>query len=318
MARTCNNKLRFLLLLSVLAIIISSGCTTGTTGGTGGGPGIVVEKFMPSLDTIESGEPVSLQLEVRNKGDYNNALAVVELMDIDPTEWVVGGGTIRDLGTLLAPDPESQTEGGLATTAWELTSPLLKRGQRLTYPVRARVYYTYETSATKPVWFVTSEELRRIVQLGDALPSEATIYTGGPLTVTINAGQFVKAREWRESKFQLQIRIQNSGNGQIRGRNYPVAMEVTWPTWVTPVKGACPEQIQWGTVLYNDIPPGLPQPTGTYIMIWDGRSTDVTCEFMIVNPPASRTKGDFEVKLNYIYSVDATTQITVKGMEEFI
>ena len=309
--------MRFLLLLSVLAIMTASGCVTGTTGTTGG-PGLVVEKFLPSLDTIESGEPVSLQLEVRNRGDYNNAMTIAELMDIDPTEWAVAGGTIRDLGTLLAPDLESQTEGGLATAAWEITSPLLKRGQRLVYPVRARVYYLYETTATKPVWFVTSEELRRIVQLGDALPSESTIMTGGPLAVTVNAGQFVKAREWSESKFQLQIRIQNSGAGQVRGRNYPIAMEVTWPSWVTPVKGVCPEQIQWGAVLYNDIPPGLSQPTGTYIMMWDGRSTDVTCEFMIVSPPASRTKGDFEVKLNYIYSVDATTQITVKGMEEFI
>ncbi len=309
--------IKFLLLLStVFLVIFSSGCVTTGKERTGG-PGIVIEKFEPSLSMIESGEPVSLRLEVRNVGGYNNAPVVAEIMDIDPTEWQVSGGTIRSLGTLLMPDPESNTQGQKASATWDLIAPYLKRGQELPYQARARVYYYYETIATKPVWFVTTDELRRIVRMGEALPSEPTIYTNGPLSVTIDAGQFVKAREWRESKFQLQIRIDNNGNGQVLGRNYPVGIEVKWPSWVTPVGGMCPAQTV--TPLFQDVPPGLPQPTTSrYILLWNGRYADITCEFMITQPPSSRTKGNFEVKLAYDYFIDATTQITVKGTEEYM
>jgi len=135
--------------------------------------------------------------------------------------------------------------------------------------------------------------------------------------VTVNAGRFVKAKEFRDSKFQLQIKIDNAGGGQIRGRDYPVAVSVNFPPWVIPVGGACPPQTYWTTAMYTDIPLALQQPVGqTFVKMWNGRSTDITCEFSIVQPPSSRTSGNFEVTLGYIYSVDTSTRVTVKGMEE--
>jgi hypothetical protein len=314
-------ELKFLLILCAVALVIPiSGCISPTPSGTGG-LGLVIENFKTTLDTVDSSEPVGLNLEVRNRGDYNGMIgagvpAVAEIMSIDPTEWAVTPSTIVDMGTMLAPDLESQTQGGLGKANWELIAPILQRGQRKTYEIRARVYYPYETKAIKPVWFVTAEELRRIVQVGDALPSDAGTQTSGPLTVTVTAGQFVKANEFKDSKFQLQIRVDNSGSGQIRGRNYPVAVAVKWPMWVMPVGGFCPLQTQIVTPFYNDVPAILPPLPGTYIYLWNGKTTDLTCEFQIIQPPASRTQGNFEVSLGYIYSVDATTQITVKGTEE--
>jgi hypothetical protein len=62
-------KARFLLMLCVLAILLTtSGCTTQTGGSAGGGPGLVLENFKTTLDTVDSGEPVGLQLEVRTGG----------------------------------------------------------------------------------------------------------------------------------------------------------------------------------------------------------------------------------------------------------
>ncbi len=315
-------KTNFLLLLFVLAVLTTSGCIGGTTSGSAGGQGLVIETFKTTSDSIESGESVGLQLEVRNMGGYNGQTgigvpAIAEIMSIDPNEWMVTPATIVDLGTLLIPDTESQTPGGLAKATWELVAPRLERGITKPYALRARVYYPYETTVVRPVWFVTSEELRRIVQLGNALESQSQTQTSGPLTVTINAGNFVKAQDFRTSKFQLQIRIDNTGSGEIRGKDYPVAISVEWPQWVSPIGGYCPQQTQWTVPLYTDIPAGLPQPAGTFIKMWNGKTTDMTCEFQIVQPPSSRTAGDFKVKLGYIYSTDSSTQVTVKGMEEF-
>jgi hypothetical protein len=313
---------KFLLLLCVIAIVPISGCTTGTTSGTTGGPGLVVETFKTTLDSVESRESVGLHLEARNMGGYNGLAdtgvpAIAQIMAIDPTEWSVTPSTVIDLGTLLMPDPNSQTPGQLGKANWELLAPPLNRGTTKTYNVMARVFYPYETTTIKSVWFVTAEEMRRIVQNGEALQSDPQTQSAGPLTVTVNAGNFVRANEFKDSKFQLQIKIDNTGGGQIRGKDYPVALTVKWPTWVMPVGNYCPQQAQWTTPMYTDVPLVLQQPSGTaFVNMWNGRSTDITCEFAIVQPPASRTSGNFEVKLGYIYSVDASTTLIVKGMEQ--
>lgn len=321
MGTAFGRNVKFFLLLFIAAVTVTSGCTLPGGQTTSGGPGITVDIFQPTLGQttpIESSEPVSLHLEVINRGDYNNAPAVAELTGIDTVEWNLFGDVYRDLGLLLAPDPESETLGGRGTADWDVITPVLSRNQKMTYEPIARVYYYYETRATKPVWFVTAEELRRVVQGGDALSTEATVLTSGPLTVTVNTGKFVKAREWRESKFQLQMRIENTGGGQIFGRDYPVAIEVKWPDGVIPV-GDCPRQIQFGTGIYTNLPPFLTTPAfGRFVRVWNGKYTDVTCEFQVTNPPTNKVKKNFEVKLGYIYYVDAATQITVKGFEEFV
>jgi hypothetical protein len=315
---------KFLLLLCVIAVVVTtSGCTVpGNT--VTGGPGLVIETFKTTPDNIESNEHVGVQLEARNMGGYNGQAgmgvqAVAEIMAIDPIEWRVTPSAAMNFGPLLMPDPESQTQGGLGKVNWELIAPPLKRGTTKTYQILGRVYYPYETKVIKPVWFVTTEEMRRIVQNGEALASDPQTQSAGPLTVTVTTGNFVRATDWRNTKFQLQIKIDNTGGGVIIGKDYPIAVTVDYPTWVMPAGGGqCPPQDMWATAIYaTSVPLVLPQPIGrAFVKMWNSRSTDITCEFSIVQPPSSRTSGDFKVTLGYIYSVDTSTQITVKGMEE--
>jgi len=325
MVSILNKKTEFLLLLSALFIVTTSGCVNpfGTGDQSTGGPGIVIEDFRTSLNLIESGEQVNVHLDVRNRGDYDGDLgmgapAMVELMQIDPTDWIIQPMTLQDLGTILAPDIESNTQGGHATADWILTAPLLEAGTRKTYDITARVYYQYENIATKSIQFVTNEEMRRMSQMGETFESDPTVQTGGPLTVELITGNIVKANEMTPARFQMEIRIRNTGGGQIRGENYPVAVQVEYPTWIIPTEGMCPSQINWITPMYNDVPAGVPFPVGgNFVYLWDGKSSDVTCEFEVIQPPSSKTKGEFKVKLGYIYSVDDTTQVTVKGKEQF-
>ena len=309
-------KSLFLALFPVLAVLAISGCVNPfPTGGTGAG--ITVEVFEPSLSSVRSNEQLDLHLEVRNIGDYNNAPAVAELTELDPVEWSLYGDRYKFLGNLLAPDAESQTEGGRAIADWSVTAPALKRGQSLTYNPRARIYYYYETKSIKPVTFVTSEELRKTVQAGGSLSSEATETTSGPLSVEVTTGSFVRAQDFRESKFQLQIHIDNTGSGTVYGTDNPLAVQVKYPQFVVPV-GDCPRFEQTGWVPYPSLPQGLLSPVfGKYVKLWNGKSTDLTCEFTIVEPPTNRLTANFEVTLGYIYYVDTTTQISVQGTEEF-
>ncbi len=319
-----SSYLKVLLLISVAMTVIASGCVSPMGGGSAG-PGIAIEKFEPSLTQVESNEPVTLHLELRNKGEYNGPLSngvpvVAELMGVDTTEWMVLPSVYSQPMYLFAPDLESQTEGGLGTWNWELTTPMLARGQRLTYSPIARAYYVYETDVIKPVWFVTKNELETIVRSGGALSSEATSYTSGPITVDVKTGNFVSSREWMDSKFQVQIKISNTGSGNVFGKERPIGVYMEWPSFVTPIGGNCPKEIDWSAGYSDILPIGLTPPTtlGNFVKLWDTKETDITCEFMIVEPPSSRTKANFHVKLSYIYYIDQSTQITVKGVEDFI
>ncbi|RLJ00284.1 MAG: hypothetical protein DRP03_00895 [Candidatus Aenigmatarchaeota archaeon] len=303
------------LVFALLAVLLISGCVQqGTTTGSG----IVINTFEPALKSVESGEEVSLHLEVQNTGDYTDAPVVAELTGIDLSEWNVID-RYKNLGSLLAPDKDAGTEGGRAGVDWRITAPSLRRGQRLTYEPIARVYYLYKTIATKPVWFVTTEELKKIVRVGGTLESEPTTVTAGPLNVEIKTGRFVRSTDWRDTKFQLQIHIENIGNGYVAGKDYPLFIEVKWPNGVAPV-GECPTiTYEAAGELYKDVPASLTRPSfGRVVKLWNGRDVDLTCEFRIIEPPTNKEKRNFEVEIGYIYYVDAKTSIEVVGTEEFL
>jgi hypothetical protein len=313
---------KLLLLVSISLAVLTSGCVIPQGGS--GGPGLVIEKFEPSMSNIESNEPMIFHLQVRNKGESKGPLgygvpAVAELMGIDPMEWRVVPSVYSQPMSLLPPDKEANSEGGLGTVNWDAMSPLISEGQSVPYEAIARVYYLYKSTARKPVWFVTKPELETVIRSGGSLTSEATTYTSGPLSVNILVNNFVAAREWTDNKFQIQITLNNVGTGHIFGRNYPVGVTVRWPDFVQPVQD-CPRELTWEGSMYDTMPLGLSQPAtgGRFVRVWDTRTTDITCEFTIISPPSSRTKSYFEVDLDYIYYIDASTKVTVKGMEQTI
>ena len=302
----------------VALIVLVSGCVqTPGFGGKGatGGEGIVVNVFQPTLASIRSGEDIAFHIEVQNTGGYDNAPVVAELTGINAQDWQVYNKFL-DLGRIAAPDPETGTSGGTSTGDWVGKAPMLRKGQVMTYNPIARVYYYYETYATKPVWFVTSDELRRIVQTGSSLESKPTENTKAPVKVEIKTGNFIRSSNWQNAKFNVEFKIINDGNGLIAGKDYPVYVEVSYPDGITPV-GQCPPTRITATGIYENIPSGVSYPTfGTPVRLWNGKETSFTCEFQITNPPTNRELREFRVKLGYVYYTDIETSIQVTGTEE--
>jgi len=314
-----GNNLKWALILPLVVVLVS-GCTL-PGGGTGvSGKGIVIKSFEPSLKDVESDENLLLHLEVQNQGDVKGR-AAAKLIGISPTEWGVFQ-TDQLLDDLVPADPERGTEGAVATADWRLTSPNLKKGESVTYEPMVRVYYSYETRAKKPVWFVTSDELRRIVQNGQSLQSETTQVTGGPLSVNIKTGEFIRTKEenYMQSYFPIQIDITNTGGGLIAGENYPIGIEVELPDGVM-FKSECPprSQTEWTGSFYDmSLPAGLTRPISPKtILMWNGKDAKITCELKVITPPSVKDKRDISVTLKYIYYTDAETQVHVTGTEEW-
>jgi hypothetical protein len=307
------------LLILPIAILLVSGCLTLDGGTSITGNGIVITKFEPSLRSVESNDDLLLHLEVQNQGDVIGR-AAAKLIGIYPQDWGVFQ-TDQLLDELRPADVERGTQGQTATADWRLTAPPLKRGERRTYEPMVRVFYSYETKITKPITFVTSDELRRIVQNGQSLSSDPAIVSAGPLTVTVKTGDFVRTKDnWQQSYFPVQIDITNSGGGLIAGENYPIGIEIEPPAG-TMFKGDCPPraQTEWGGSLYDmNLPVGLSRPVSPYtIVMWNGRDVTVTCELKVITPPEYRQERDMTITLEYIYYTDQTTTVDVVGTEEW-
>lgn len=296
-----NTNLRYLLPILLIFVLLISGCTSS---GAGTGPGVVILSFEPDFTSVETGDDVKLFLRVQNQGGMEAESVEAELTGIDPTEWGVFTRTkqLGSAGMLISPRPEYGTEGETDTTTWDLESPRIAGTLTQTYNPTVRVYYKYQTVATKPVTLVDEAELRRLIQMGRTLPTKETRYTAGPLSVNIVTGKHIKSTDDWGKTFPITIHIENTGAG-APGSKYKTYEKEDYPVTVN-----------------IDLPSGLGTASGcqTYqkIDLWKGKSYDLTCDLRITVAPRIAEERTIEVRLEYDYYIDATTTITVTGTGE--
>lgn len=311
-----DNKLKWAFILPIVLLFIS-GCVAPDGGGVSGN-GIVITKFEPSLAAVNSQDDLSLRVEVENRGEAIGR-AAAKLMGIYAQDWGVFQ-TDQPLEELLPADSEAGTTGQLGVATWRLRAPDLQRGEKRTYEPMVRVFYSYETKVTKPITFVTSDELRRTIQNGESLPADPTVMSAGPITVDVRTGNFVRTTEnWQQSYFPIQIDIRNTGGGLIAGEDYPVGIEIEAPQG-TIFRGDCPRQSQteWGSFYDRNLPTGLTRPISPKtVFMWNGKDTKITCELKVITPPDYREKRELKVTLKYIYYSDMKTQVQVTGTREW-
>jgi hypothetical protein len=304
--------LTFLLILS--AVLAVSGCT-GQDGGVSYGKGVVITGFESDLGSLslESEDEVSLLLKAQNQGELDAENVKAQIIGIDLDEWGKGYGWSKDkdMGTLQAADPVTNTEGQTKTVQWNLEAPKLPKGTDFTYEPRVRIFYDYKTTARKPITLVDVEELKRIIQQGKTLPGESTQTSAGPFTVQIKTGDFVKTQRTNDP-FPLNIFITNdlweSGGSVYEDSGY---------------YGSLLEQFQYPVEVSITLPSGMRldssegcSTSGDWINLWKGKSAELTCDVRIEDPPEFRQEKLIQVELEYRYGIDAITTIKVIGTEK--
>jgi len=315
-----HKKKPFLLFIPILVIVAVSGCTSNIVGG---GPGVVITSWEPELTNVFSNDDVDFLLKVNNQGASRAKNVIAEITNIDIAEWGTFGFTQIQLGDLIAHDPVTNTPGESKTVQFQnLRAPLLNRGTSFLYEPMVRVSYDYSTSAQKPITLVDSQELVRIQQQGQTLPSTPTTFTSGPLSVEIIMGNFVKTSGQfgafgQFDIFPVHIKIRNTlwgsggsvipqglgyyGGGLFSDFDYPILVTVTPPS---------------GT---NFVFSGFGDDCSSFQFtseLFRGEEAEITCELEVTSPPAFRTESLIKVDLDYRYSIDAITQINVQGTKE--
>lgn len=225
---------RILLLLSLIAVILPSGCILDGNGLDDHPPegyGMIAENFAPDFQQVYSGEDVTFTLKVRNTGSVKASGGFAELLGLDQT-WRGGeGSTANTAGTeifpveqecrytnqgidLLPPDPSSGISGGDYICTWKYIAPQVRVGLHADYTPRARFYYNYESFTTKTLTLIPKEDLKAYQNQGKTLPMETKDQSDSPLSLDIEMQTPI--RTYGSSvEFPAVIKISNIGDGTV-------------------------------------------------------------------------------------------------------
>ena len=304
-----HKNMKFLiLLLPILAVVVVSGCTGG--GGVGTGNGIVVEEFEPTLSEVWSNQETGLILKIENRGEAKAEDIHAQLFGINPDEW--DADEEMDLDDVLGVDSVNNVPGGTRQVQWTgMRAPELTAGQTFTYIPKVRVSYDYATSAIKPITIVDMDEMIRLIQEGESIPTSATTYTAGPLSVSITTGQYAIGDFQSDYTFNLHIRVTDvwwGSNGRVVYDDYggygdsddlyPFEMMITLP-----------EELD-----FESYTSGCSSSWEDVSLSTDG-TTEITCELEVSEAPEIMTQGLIRVDLRYRFAIDAYTTIEVTGTE---
>jgi hypothetical protein len=276
------------------------------------GDGVVIKEFKPDFSTAFSGEPVQFFMLVKNTGSEAAA-------DMRVCVTGLGGGWVetgRDDSCVDCGDsssgfglfpPSENVAGEEKSCVWSYRSPNIAKGMQMTYEAKGRVYYRYKSATVKSITILPQREMKDLENRGEALPSETTSSTRGPVMITIeNRGPI---RYW-ESKlsFPLAIRIDNTGSGvtEMGGKDGKptynlLNLKITFPNENKVTMAECKDfDKQFGV-----------------IELWDGKSALVNCEltydlseFSNVAVPVQKS---IMAEAEYYYVIEKSFEINVVG-----
>jgi len=304
-----RNMKFLILLLPILAVVAVSGCTSG--GGIGTGNGIVIEVFEPTLSSVYSDQEVGLILKIENRGEARAEDIYAEIFGININDW--NADEQKNLDDLLGVDSLNNVLGGTRQVQWtDMRAPQLTEGQIFTYRPKVRVSYDYATSAIKPITIVDKDEIIRLIQEGESIPSGITTYTSGPLSVAITTGQYVIGDFQSDYTFNLHIRITDlwwGSNGRVVYDDYGGYGDSD-DLYPFEIMIDLPDDLD-----FRSYTPGCSSGWDDMSLATDG-TAEITCELEVSDAPDIMVDDLIRVDLRYRFAVDASTTIKVTGTEQ--
>lgn len=283
------------LLLSLIVIVLISGCTSTIPSGNG----IIVETFEPDFTNIFSNEEVTFNIRIRNVGSVDAENTVVKMIGLDEWSndaWV--GDNCGNGKNLLAGQPTFGTPGESRTCLYRIKAPKVPQGISVPYQPTVRISYNYNSNILKTITIGSQDELKRIENGGGALPSEITSVTSSPVSLNVITQGPIRVFDG-SVKFPIQITIKNVGGGVVCGDNC-----INSNNW---------NKINIKTMISDE---EISDCTVKEMNLFKGQSNTVTCYLTVTEPETGIAQKTISVSADYNYFYDATTSVTVNPISE--
>jgi len=250
--------------------------------------------FEPSFPTVYSGESVDFMLNIQNQGTVDATDVKSRVIGLDT--WDNEGGTCEEWERISPAVPDIGAPGETKNCRWTYAAPDVPQGLSTKYSPTIRLYYGYRTSFVKSVFFASSKELRTMMDRGQALPTQTTSQTTGPIQIDIKTEAPV--RFWESSvEFPLAITVSNVGGGVV-----------------CPSQSDC-ESGQNTNMLSLDIESGNDisiTDCETDIELWQGKTNTLVCQATFSGlSDVDTAQRTISIDADYGYYTDKTTQVTV-------
>ena len=305
------------LVLLLAAVVAASGCINPNLQT---GDGVVIQEFTPGFSEVYPGEPVTFFLKFKNIGSVEATEVFAELLGLDE-DWAAsssrfGSGEVSPGGekfpeetrcrhdgehfSMKPPDLFYGTEGETATCTWKYKAPPIPGGFGVTYPITARLFYSYRTDLVKSFTILSTGELMRYNQQGKTVPSSTVSSTRSPIIITAEARDPI--RFWESSiTFPIAITFSNTGGGMVC------------------LKDQCKktEGQEWNQLGFSikEISKGIKVDCfgRNEIEVWTNRDNTIVCDVTVSD--TSQITGHEEriisISAEYSYFTDAEASITV-------
>lgn len=300
-----------IIFLSILAIVVISGCT-GTTNTSNVAfsqtAGAVINDFSFDAKDIFEGDGTQLSLRVQNVGAKN--------MTDSSTVWVYGpvmgsAGTeiwttsdtkklkiTLDTKGFLPPDVARKMPGSLDIETIDLVAPTigLAPGMTRDYQFFARLCYPYSTTAYSSVKGISKNELR----ITPPTPSDAiTRATAGPIQLKLISGDTIIAGR----DIMLVFEVTNVGGG------FSTTQTTACTSEIPDVSSSSLDKVNITVTVDGKVVSGC---DNKQISVRNGKGT-ISCKASAVASSDPSTEHIIKATATYNYFVTKDAKITVKS-----
>lgn len=223
-------KIHFVLLLSLVGILLVSGCIGQRSVTVLENDGLRIAEFSAEPQDVDANDAVTFTLQVENVGYVDATDVNVSLGGVENSWRTLSNALIADTNDfskrytrLFPPNPKFNQPGDLRVASWIFKTPELPPGLQVDRRVDANVLYNYKTTGSITVRAIGEQYLRtnyiakgKTVQAPDIFNTNAPVKLLWPTTGPW-ANYYIRVDDAADAElFQekaIQIRLVNVGSG---------------------------------------------------------------------------------------------------------
>ncbi len=278
-------------LLLLPLVVLASGCLSQT-----GGPGIIIESFTPEFTEVYPGEPVSLEVMVRNTGSVDSEKGSVNILGLE--DWIWRGGSCGYSAPLLGSQEVYGTGGeSLFCPPMVYEAPEVPKGLPIKYTPTARLSYDYGSSTIKSLTLTSQAESKRPSLSLLSRPVSSSV---SPVLIGVSTEESVRVFS-SAVEIPITITLSNTGGGVVCLQDYH----------------SCDDERKRNRIALKVwLGEDNLDSCNNEISLYRGETNSFVCRAEISDiPPAGILQKTIRVEAEYGYFTDALTEVTVRHRE---